>query len=69
MYYYLVEYWDTDSQKVGTESGMTGGATYGAAADKVVALYGLKNIVSIKLTELGDILYEEEILDMFNHEV
>ena len=69
MYYYLVEYWDSDSQKVVTESGMTSGETYGAAADKVVELYDLENIISIELTKLEDILYEEEILDMFNHEV
>ena len=69
MYYYLVEYWDSDSQKVVTESGMCGGTTYSAAAEKVVKLYGAKSLVSMKLTELDGILYEEEILDMFNHEV
>lgn len=52
-----------------TESGMCGGTTYSVAADKVVKLYGAKSLVSMKLTELEDILYEDEILDMFNHEV
>ncbi len=69
MYYYLVEYWDSDSQEVVTESGMTSGNAYGAAADKVVELYGSENIVSVKLTELENILYEEEILEMFKNEV
>lgn len=69
MYYYLVEYWDSDLQKVVTQSGMTSGETYGAAANKVDEFYGLENIISIKLIELEDILGEEEILDMLNHEV
>ena len=64
MYYYLVEYWDSDSQKVVTESGMTSGETYGAAADKVVELYDLENIISIELTKLEDILYEEEHIEL-----
>lgn len=69
MYYYLVEYWNSDSQEVVTESGMTSGDTYGAAADKVVELYGPESIVSVKLRELENILYEDEILDMFSNEV
>lgn len=69
MYYYLVEYWDSDLLEVATESGMCSGTTYSAAADKVVKLYGAKSLVSMKLTELEGILYEDEILDMFNNEV
>lgn len=69
MYYYLVEYWDSDSLKIVAESGITSGETYGAAADKIVALYGRKNTFSVKLTELEDTIYEEEILEMFKNEV
>lgn len=69
MYHYYVEFWDALDQKNRSDSGLTWGATYGDAANRVVEYYGLENVSSIQLENWESIIPEEFLLDGFVHEV
>ena len=69
MYHYYVEFWDELEQKKHNDSGLTWGATYGDAANRVVEYYGLENVFTIQLEEWESVMPEEFLLDGFVHEV
>lgn len=48
-----------------TEKGIVAAETYGKAADKLVSFYGKSSLMTMVLTELNDILTEEEIIEEF----
>lgn len=48
-----------------TEKGILAAETYGKAADKLVTYYGEKNLFTLALTELEDILTKEMIYEEF----
>jgi len=69
MYHYYVEFWDELDQKNRSDSGLTWGATYGDAANRVVEYYGLENISTIQLEKWESVMPEEFLFDGFVHEV
>ena len=69
MYHYYVEFWDELDQKNRSDSGLTWGATYGDAANRVIEYYGLENVSTIQLEEWESVMPEEFLLDGFVHEV
>ena len=69
MYHYYVEFWDELDQKNRSDSGLTWGATYGDAANRVVEYYGLENVSNIQLEEWESVMPEEFLFDGFVHEV
>ena len=60
MFRFEVSFWEEDTNKITRETGIVGGADYGAAANRVVEYYGRKNVIDIKLYELDDILVDED---------
>lgn len=69
MYHYIVEFWDSEEQRVVHESGLVGATSYGEAAERLTKYYGSIRLTSMELVEWENILCEEEILDGFSHEV
>lgn len=69
MYYYVVEYWNNIDQEIRTESGVLSAETFSSAANKVEECYGIKNVCELKLSELQEILSEDELMEMFGDEV
>ena len=68
MFYYVIEYWDNEEQKVVHESGLVGATSYSEAAERLTRYFGSR-LTSMELTEWETVLCEEEILDGFAHEV
>ena len=67
MYHFVVEYYDELDKCQKIDSGLTGAATYGEAADKVAKYFG-DGLITMSLTEWEDVLSEEEVLEAFAHE-
>ena len=68
MYYYVINYWDEIDNEPRTDSGIVAATSYGEAAQRATEYYGTKNVVDIQLSELEQVLSEEELLDMFESE-
>lgn len=68
MYYYVINYWDNIDQEPRTDSGVVCAENYGAAANKVEKYYVAEDILDVKLSELEEILSEDELMDMFENE-
>jgi len=69
MYHYYVEFWDELDQKNRSDSGLTWGATYGDAANRVVEYYGRDNVISVQLSEWESVVPEEDVMGGFSKEV
>ena len=69
MYHYYVEFWDELDQKNRSDSGLTCGATYGDAANRVVEYYGRDNVFSVQLSEWESVVPEEDVLNGFSVDV
>ena len=65
MYYYVINYWDEIDCEPRTDSGIVAAASYGEAAQRATEYYGTQNVVDIQLSELEQVLSEEELLEMF----
>ncbi len=68
MFRYKTTWVDDTIEEVTTESGIVTGKDYGEAANRVVAFYGKERVITIALTELVDILTEDNIIDEFKEE-
>ena len=68
MYYYIINYWDEIDCELYTDSGIVAATSYGEAAQRATEYYGTQNTVDIQLSELEQVLSEEELLEMFKHE-
>lgn len=69
MYHYIVEYWDTKDQEIRTQSGLVSAESYSNAVEVISSSYKEENIVSLKIYQVDSILEEEEINDIFEHEL
>lgn len=65
MFSYVVTFFDNKIEATRTEKGIVAAETYGKAADKLVNFYGKSFLMTMVLTELNNILTEEEIIDEF----
>lgn len=65
MFSYVVTFFDTEIKTTTTEKGIVVAETYGKAADRLVNFYGKSELITMALTELNDILTEEEIIEEF----
>lgn len=65
MFSYVVTFFDTEIKTTTTEKGIVAAETYGKAADKLVDYYGKSELITMVLTELNNILTEEEIIEEF----
>jgi len=65
MFSYVVTFFDNEIRATTTEKGIVAAETYGKAADRLVSFYGKSFLMTMALTELNDILTEEEITEEF----
>ena len=65
MFSYVVTFFDDEIRAITTEKGIVAAETYGKAADRLVSFYGESFLMTMALTELNDILTEEEITKEF----
>lgn len=65
MFSYVVTFFDNEVRATKTEKGIVAAETYGKAADRLVSFYGESFLMTMALTELNDILTEEEITEEF----
>ena len=65
MFSYVVTFFDNEIRETITEKGIVAAETYGKAADRLVSFYGESFLMTMALTELNDILTEEEITKEF----
>ena len=68
MYYYVINYWDEIDCAPRTDPGVVAATSYGEAAQRATEYYGTQNVVDIQLSELEQVLSEEELLEMFKRE-
>ena len=64
MFKYKVNFWDVVNQEPATDNGLTNGKNYSEAIHEITEFYGEDNIVNIFLEALGNVLPEEEIIEI-----
>ena len=64
MYLFKVEFWDEYEHKVNNEEGIVDGVAYRNAIEHIVKYYGQKNLSSITLKPLDDILPKDQLTSL-----
>lgn len=71
MFEYIAKYWsdeETSLPKPTIERGLVAGKDYGAAANRIVAYYGIKNLIELTLSATYEILNEEDVRSLYSKE-
>ena len=66
---YEIEYWNDVNQEHANENGFASAGeseTIGEIVNRIYNYYGEENVISLKVTELNNIITDEEIHEMFN---
>ena len=69
MFHSKVTYWDDIDKIMRTEAGLCGTFDYSKAAKKITKYYGNENLITMVLTEWGDLVCEDAVLEGFSHEI
>ena len=62
--HYYVEYWSEDSNRLEKEEGITFGYSLGDGTGRIAEFYGEKNIFSVEVYQLEDVLMGSELNSM-----
>lgn len=64
MFKYKVNFWDKVNQEPATDNGLVNGKNYDEAIHEITEFYGEDNIINIFLEVFGNVLPEEEIIEI-----